>query len=211
MFVTFDNYYEIDEYNEFIQAAKNNNIQFTEYISIRAPYNWYVKVDTLPQFVNYEVSTPKDDKWLVSKMLARYPNEEYLLQRRIGNNVIEKYISPEPLIRARTAQYWMIFKSGGHTELMKISENIESEKLYVLGKARGYFLILTFNKYFQSFIHKNFILLEKETTGQYGNPGEIEQALNYKILVKEKLENKTMELPYYQGGKYYPLKRLSTI
>lgn len=212
MYITFDNYYTIEEYIEFIQAAKNNNVVFKEFISIRQPYLWYVQVETPPQFVNYDVADKDIEKWLVSKLDARYPNEEYLLQRRVGSNKqIEKYISPDPLKQARTEPYFLIFKSGGIPQLMELSKEIPEAKLWDLGDYRGYKYVLTFNKYFKGHIPLDKILLEKTNPKDFSNPGEIEQYINYKILIKEKMINKTIELPFVKNGKYYPLKRNSTI
>lgn len=208
MFITFDNYYTEEEYNHFIQAAKNNNIAFTEFISIRPPYYWYLEVETAPQFVNYEVATKADEKWLVSKIKALNPSEEYLLQRRTGSKTaIEKYISNTQFKRMRTDPYFLIFKNGGRGVPLQMSKEIPDEEIYVIGKVKGQYYHLTFNQYFKSFINENDVVLEKTSMNDFTLPGEVEQTLNYKKFVINKLKNKTLDLPYFKNGVYYPLKR----
>jgi hypothetical protein len=208
MYITFDNYYSEEKYNEFIQASKNNNIQVQEYISIRPPYFWYLKVDQTPQFLNFETLPKKDEKWLVSKLQARYPNEEYILQRRIGSNIaFEKYISNSVLVKTRTEPYFIIFKAGGKAEVQELSTKIPDVKIWDLGKIRGYHYLVSFNKYHKNFLLSTQIVIEKTKPNEFKNPGEVEQFLNYNIFVKYKLENKTIEVPYFENGNFVPLKK----
>jgi len=44
-YITFDEFYGVNEYNSFINAAKNNGVEIREWISTRPPYNWYLEID----------------------------------------------------------------------------------------------------------------------------------------------------------------------
>ena len=88
MIFTIDPYYNTKFYNESLEALKNNKVVFSEYISIKTPYNWYLKIEKEPIMVNYDIITPSDRKFIVTKVIALRENEEYYLQRR---NILRIY------------------------------------------------------------------------------------------------------------------------
>ena len=140
IFITFDSYYGVNEYNSFKTAAKNNGIEYEEYLRIRPPFNRYLKLNNkadLPSFVNYDFATSSDKKWLVSTVKAVRPNEEYLLRRRDGKDIrYFDFILPKNLEEAHKQDYIMVFKAMSFTELSIISKKLGNIKIYKWGQAK---------------------------------------------------------------------------
>jgi len=226
LYITFDRYYNVDTYNSFKVAAKNNGIEFEEYIKIRPPYIRFLKIKTkkdLPSFVNYDFATSSEIKWLVSVIKPVQPNEEYLLKRREGKDISYwNYITPKPMEDLTEQDYVMVFRSTDFTEMSQISEKLGDTKIYKWGKAKGYSIYYTYNPYIRGLLSERNILMEY---GKAANPsrairyspkvpkvkGDIEYDLNHFILISEKLENKTLEAEYWESGKIFPLKRSTFI
>ena len=133
MFYTIDNYYSVKFYNQTKEALKNNSIKFSEFIDIKSPYSWYFNLDNglKPIMVNYDEK--EKYRFLVSKVLALRPNEEYTLQRRedsSGNN-IKKYIYNDAF--RDSEEYGILFHIKSKDELIKLSKQYPG-KIYYLGK-----------------------------------------------------------------------------
>lgn len=211
MYITFDPFYSVDQYNDFIKNAKKNDMKVEEYISIKPPHYWYVKVNKsqLPFFLRYKEATADTTRWLVEKLKPLYPNEEIILKRRPTDSLTdyEKFVSPKIFKKVRTASYACLFRYKNNEELMKITKEMPF-KIYVLGKYRTWNLALCFNKYIRNYVFSSWVLIEKTKDNQFSKPGEFEQHLNYKILVSEKFDNKTIEYPFFKDGVLHPLKRL---
>src|SRR6056297_1800045 len=89
IFICFDEYYPVDEYNAFLVAAKNNKVSFEEFIRVRPPFNRFIMIDPkdTPTFVDFDKGTSSDIKWLVSTVKPRRPDEAYYLRRRPGQDI----------------------------------------------------------------------------------------------------------------------------
>ena len=226
LYITFDDYYEVDDYNAFLTAAKNNRIQYEEYIKIKPPYKRFLRLESIkdiPKFVNFEYADNSDIKFLISTVKPVRPNEEYILRRRPGKDVSYwDYIMPEPLEEVHKKDYIMVFKAQDMTELNKISKKLGSSKIYKWGKAdrKGYKIYICFNPYIKGLVSSSKVLMEfgegadsglKHDKSIPSQRGELEYLLNYFVLVVEKLENKTVQLEYHENGKKVPLKKASFI
>lgn len=212
IYISFDDYYEVQQYNEFLTAANNNGVEYFEYISSKPPFNWYIKIDEkdLPTFVNFEEASSSTKKWLTNIMKPRRTNEVPKLLRRQTDNPkdFERFISPKELIEAKSAPYVMFFKSMNREQVMTFSKDLGDVPIYRLGEKtrRKGFIWFCANPYLQGIIPSNQVLLEKTSKNQYNKPGELEQVLNYTVLVTEKIEGKGIEMPYFQAGKWHPLR-----
>lgn len=181
MFYTLDNYYSVKFYNETREALKNNQIKFKEFIEIKSPYNWYFKIDDnlKPIMVNYDEK--QKYRFLVQKVQALRPNEEYLLQRReddAGSN-IKKYIFNDAF--RDSEEYGIFFHIKSKDELLKISKEFPG-KIYYLGKYydNKFRVCLCNNIMIKNYINPGQILLEK--TPEMKEPGRFEAEFNYKVL-----------------------------
>lgn len=225
LYISFDNYYDVDTFNSFKVASKNNGIEFEEYLRVRPPYTRWLKMKSkndLPSFVNYDIATVSDKRWLVSVVKPTKPNEEYLLRRREGlDNQYWKYILPKPLQDTKKIKYIMFFNSNDFTELSKISKELGKSKIFKLGKTtktKNLTIYYTFNPLIQGLIQQSNILMEfgeraigngaiKYSKTVPDNPGEMEYYLNYFVLINEKLENKTLEAEFWFNGNINPISR----
>jgi hypothetical protein len=218
-FITFDPYYGVEEYRSFLTAAKNNGVEYEEFIRIRPPYTRYIMIDPkeMPKFVNYDKATSSDQRWLISCVKPVQPNEAYYLRRREGQDISYfNYILPKPLQKMHEEDYVCIFKAWDMTELNDWTRKLgKGTKVYKWGHTdlKGYNIYVCFNPYIKGIIPNSRILLEYDNTGELTKkkvpkrPGEIEYELNHFILVQEKLINKTWLLEYYEDGKKVPLKK----
>jgi hypothetical protein len=222
-YITFDEYYDVREYNSFLTACKNNSIQYQEYINIKPPHYRYLKLDkdNLPVFLNYDIADAGIVKFLVSVVKPSYPNEKYLLTRRPGKDISYwEYILPEDMKTAHKKDYFIMFKSNSFNELQEISKKLGKVKIFKLGrsKLRKNNLYYCYNPYIKGFLNFDNIVLEygkeaKNSTAIHSNkkvpntPGQIEVNLNYYYLVKEKLEDKHYLAEFWYNGLVNPLKK----
>lgn len=213
VYITFDPYYEADEYNDFLTAASNNGIDYKEFISVKSPYMWYIQLDMddAPRFINYDLLSSSAEKFIVNKMLPRDPSEAYKLLRRNTDNQkdIERFVSPKPLVDAKKEEYVCFFKAFNKNELLNLSRELGHTKIWKLAKTKHKGTIyMTFNPYIKGLIPSDNIFFEKTSKGQFNKLGQLEYELNHKHLVTEKLDGKGMELEFYQNGKYNPLRAI---
>ena len=210
MFITFDPYYDINQYNHFIKVAKSKGLEIKEYISLKAPHHWYIKVNQahFPAFLDFKLASDAMSKYLVEKLTPLYPNEAMLLTRRPTDSLVnfEKFVSPKVFQRVKNASYVCLFRYKNRQELLNITKELPT-KIYDLGYHKTWNLAICFNKYIRNHVFSSHILIEKTNETQFGTPGEFELHLNYKILVNTKFNNKTIEYPYAENGNYFTLKR----
>lgn len=218
-FITFDPYYGVEEYRSFLFAAKNNGIEYEEFIRLKAPFNRYIMIDPkeMPKFVNYDVATSADKNWLISVVKPVQPNEAYYLRRREGQDISYfNYILPEPLKKMHEEDYVCVFKAWDMTELNDWTRKLgKGTKVYKWGHAdlKGFNIYVCFNPYIKGIIPNSRILLEYDNNGINSKkkvprkPGYIEYELNHFVLVQEKLINKTWNLEYHENGQKVPLKK----
>lgn len=197
MFYTIDNYYSVKFYNQAKEALKNNKIKFTEFIDTKTPYKWYFKLEETPIMVNYD--TIKKGRFLVSKVLALRPNEEYIIQRReddSGTN-IKKYIFNDAFRDAEN--YGVFFHIKSKDELLKISKQFPV-KIYYLGKYYGnkFRVCLCNNALIKNYIEPGQILLEK--TPEMKDPGRFEADFNFYVLKSNDFIIKYTETIYALNG-----------
>ena len=202
MYITLDDYYTTLEYNQSIQALKNNNKEFKEFISIKSPFNWYIKIDEEPIMVNYDLAKKSDVRFLVNKVQTLKDNEEYLFQRKDDSNSskgVTKYSENIPLREARFSDYSCFFNAINQEQLIQISKELPV-KIYYFGRyLKKYKVCLCTNKMILNFINKDQILLEKE---QKQEPGRFEAELNYKVFKNLDFLDKYTFTPYFENGSY---------
>ncbi len=199
MFYTIDEYYDVNFYNQAKEALKNNNINFSEFLEIKNPYRWFFKLpDTIkPIMVNYDEISK--NRFLVRKVVALRPNEEYLLQRRNsseGSN-ITRYIYNDAFEDAK--DYGIFFNIKNKEELLRISKEYPG-KIYYLGKYYGnrFRVCLVNNPMIKNYINPAQILLEKNPDMK--EPGRFEAEFNFKVLKQNDYIYKTIETIYAENG-----------
>lgn len=208
MLITIDPYYTITEYRQATAALDNNKINYKEFLSIRAPYNWYVDLESIPSMTNFDEITKSQERFLVNIIKPIRPNEEYLVQRRDndkGEKAIERFVLNDPLREAEKSDYSCFFNVKSSDELREISKSVPGTKFYYFGKYFGnkYKIVLCNNKMIRNFVQLENILTEKSPKESVI---DMEVELNYKFFrLRERLEKYT-EQPYFLDGKYFPVK-----
>ncbi len=214
-YITFDSYYSVDKYNQFLSAAKNNSINYLEYICVRTPYEWYIAIDNkdLPNFLNYDEISATNEKYLVSVLKPRDSSGRVSLLRRETDSPlkIEKFVSPNALKLARTKESVTVFRGFSKTRIIELSRVLGKDKnsiIYSLGDSKKGEIFFTFNPYIRSIISQNNIILEVNSKSDYNKVGEIESFINYNYLRVEKLTYKSHLLDMWVGGKVIKQKPL---
>lgn len=206
MFITLDEYYDIEFYNECKETLKNNDVKFKEFISVKPPYNWHFEVQNKPMFVNYDEMSTKDQRWLVNKVQVLRDNEEYLFLRRNndkGPKALLKFVENEPLKESRKSDYSVFFSVKNREELERISKEYPA-KIWYFGKyyRNKYRVCLANNSVIKNFLNPDQILLEKSDN----KPGMFEAELNWKVFRGFDMLEKFTETPYFLDGKYHRVK-----
>ena len=215
MFITFDKYYNVNQYNNFLISARNNKIDYVQYISIKPPHHRYLKIDKkyVPNFLNYHICDKSYEKWLISTIIPLYSNEYYFLQRKIGqDNNFEQYVTPKELLNISEENRLIIFKSNSTSFIRNISSQTY-DNIFELTKSKEkkYNIYLTTDDSIINEIGNSNILMSFNNIGIYHNETipkyyELEYLLNYYIFNKDKIENKTYKLSYWRNGQYFPIK-----
>ena len=216
-YFTLDSYYGIKDYNRFISSAKNNNIEFEEFINIKPPHNRYIMVDDedVPKFIDYDLASKPDTRWLIAAVKPTQPNELYYLERREGQDISYfNYILPQEFKNMHNEDYICIFKGWDSTEINNWSKLVQGVKIYKWGEAivKGYKIYVCFNPYISGIIPSSRKLLEYDNNLKLSKKsvpkiqGMIEYELNHFVLIQEKLINKTYLLEYHLNGYKVPLK-----
>jgi len=166
---TVDPYTSIIQYNVALQALRNNIIPVKEFISLRAPYLWFLDLPYAPLLVNYDTIEKGQLKYVVTKVKPIRAQDEYLLQRRESNAAdLYKYVENEPLREARESKYALFFNAASFESLKSISKNIPGAKIYYFGKFKNnkFRIALCTHPLIKSFANPNSFLIEKDNTSK---------------------------------------------
>ena len=203
MFLTIDDYYDTNFYNECIEALKNNKVEFNEFISTAAPYNFYFEVqdDDSPKFINYDEVPRSYNRFLVNKIIALNPKDDYIYQRRttyVNKAALDHYAVNDALETAEQSGEGIFF-TATKEEILKISKEYP-RKMFYMGRYfnRKYKVYFTDNLIVKNYLTKNQILVESNS---FNHVTDLETELNLKIFhLKDRLV-KLSETPYVLKGK----------
>lgn len=209
--ITFDKYYEKSQVNKFMEEFKNNygekSLRNREFVSILSPYRHYVKIrkTDLPVFLKYDKATSTQAKNAIVKIIPLKNSEEYKLKRRNTDADVDigRFIENEAFAEVHEHSYAIAFRYKTLEQMLNISKDLKID-IYDLGRQNNSWnLALGFDKGIKQFIHKDYILLEKESKSKFKRAGSFEQALNFNYLRASAFKNKTMQVPYFnKRGKY---------
>jgi hypothetical protein len=200
---TIDEYYNIPFYNEGLQAMRNNGVDYKEYISTKAPYNFYIESKEKPIMVNYDVLTNAMQKYIINKVEPATSSEEYLLSRRTqfeGIKGLKEYGMNKPMSMINKSDYACFFSVKNKTEMLELSESLGT--LFYFGKYYNNIRVgLCYNKMIKNMIEPDRILVEKTK-----NAIQMELDINFRIFRLNDRLRKFTETPYFKDGKYKPVK-----
>jgi len=201
-FFTIDPYSTINEYNQALEALKNNGIGYTEFISTLGKYYWYLSLEgnQRPIMINYTSMNKMEWTKTVSKTKPLKTNHVYLLYRRASEkSELSKYIDNDWLKIAKRTKS-IVFKITSKENLLLLSKTYG--RIYPLGV---YFngqlkLAICFNTEIKNSLTSDRIVVEK---GPH-KTGELELEINYKALRNQDKLIKYFETPYFEDGKFHP-------
>jgi len=229
---TIDPYTNVVQYNEAIQALRNNKVQFRQLISLRAPYQWYLELPYAPLLVNYDTLEKSDSRYIVTKVQPIRPADDWQLLRRESNaQDLPKYIENTPLTEARSSKYALFFNATSFDSMKIASKALPGVKIWYFGKHQGskYKIGLCTNKLILNFLPQNSVLLEKDATSKgfkeiggsegtggnagnnYTKPGFFEADLNFRVFKGKDYLKKYSETPYFLNGEYHQVKFQGTL
>lgn len=209
--VTIDPYYNIGFYNECKQALNNNEVEFTEYVSSKPPFNFYLEVENEPAFIDYDLVTNSYSRFLVNIVKPVKPNDEYIYTRRdsiTNTKALSHYCVNAPLRSAEISGEGIFF-TANKEEILRISKDFP-RKIWFMGRYfnRKYRIFFTDNLLVKNFISSDQVLVESRNVKR---STDMELELNYNIFKgKDRLE-KLSETPYLKNGKFYPVNIKSEI
>jgi hypothetical protein len=207
-FFTIDPFVSVASYNEALQALENNKIDYTEYISLYKNRNWYLSLENnqRPIMINYTEMDSTEWTKVVSKTKPLKTNHIYLLYRRSEKSDIGRYVENDWLKIAKKSTS-VVFKIDNKEELFRLSKVYG--KIYPLGVyfSNSMRLAICFNPGIKNALPPTRILLEK---GPH-KTGELELAINYKVLRNQDKIVKYMETPYWSQGKFYQTSPVSPL
>lgn len=198
-YVTIDPYYDLDFYNETLDALRNNKVRFSEYISIKNPFLWYFEVedDNIPKFINFDFCPKPEEKFLISKVYPCIPSDEVPLFRRHKGNNIWPYVFNDCF--QAVDNYCCLFNLKSKEQGTELSKSLG--RIYYLGKyySNKYRLCLTTNPNIRNFVPSEDILSEIKDP----SPLELlrmEADFNFKILYSKERIKKFSMTPYFEKG-----------
>ena len=205
MFITIDDYYNTEFYNECIEALKNNRVDFNQFISSKAPYKFYFEIQNPPTFINYDNVSESYARYLVNITKALTPNEDYKYLRRdsfSNTKALEQYCINDALSAGQKSNEGVFF-TGTRDEVLRISRDYP-RKIWYMGRYfnRRYMVFFADKLIVKNFLDEKNVLIDGSG---FKYITELETELNYKVFhLKDRLV-KLSQTPYIQKGQFYPI------
>ena len=207
-FFTIDPYVSITEYNQALQALENNGIKYTEFINVLGNKYWYLSLENnqRPIMINYDNIDNTTWTKVVSKTKPLKSNHIYLLYRRGEKSDIAKYVENDWLRKARKSKS-VVFTIRNKEEVLNLSKLYG--RIYPLGVYfnGGIKLAICFNPEIKNSLMPDRIKLEMDPH----KVGELELAINFKVLRNQDKIIKYVETPYWDKGNFYPTSPMSPL
>jgi hypothetical protein len=205
MFITIDEFYDINFYNECKEALKNNNIEFREFIRTISPYEFVLEVDKPPTFINYTVLNKSQERYLVNIIKPLRPNDEYIYERRdsyTNKKAIKHYAVNDALQSCEKSGECVIF-TANKDEALAISKDFP-RKIWFMGRYfnRKYKIFISDNILINNMLRPDQILISDK---RFKNITDIEVELNYNTFKIQDRLLKLSETPYVYKGRFYPI------
>ena len=211
LLITIDPYYDIQFYNECKEALKNNNVEFKEFISVKQPFDFYLEVENVPTFINYDEIARSRSRYLVNIITPLKPSEDYIYERResfTNLKAIKRYAINEPLESAQQSGEGIFF-TANKDEILRISKEYP-RKIWFMGKYfnHKYRVFFTDNLIVKNYINESQILVESK---QFKLVTELESELNFKIFREKDRLEKLSVTPYIKNGIFYPVSSVRPV
>lgn len=208
VFITIDPYYTVQQYNEALEALKNNNVEYNEFILSKPPFHFYLELPYVPLLVNYDELSQSNERYLVNIVKPLTINDAYIYMRRDSYSDVKGLLHYAVNDALKTGQETGegIFFSAEKDEVLRISKEYP-RKIFFFGKYfnRKYKVFFTDSLLVKNFLNTGQILTESNS---FKYITELEVQLNYSVFhLKDRLE-KLSQTPYIYNGIFYPVKSI---
>ena len=209
MFISIDDYYDIDFYNDALMALEENDVQYSEHILFQNSSipKYCLNLPSAPLMVHYNSLLPEEEKYLVSKVIPIDANSSVELYRKHGD--FGKGIRKEIYLNdafLSIENYAAFINISSKEEALKLSKDIPL-KIWYLGKYfNKYKVCLITSDYFIPALKESQILLEKT---EKMSIVRFEQEFNFNVLHRKDRLIKYSKTPYFEGGVFYKPKNLT--
>lgn len=209
MFISVDDYYDIDFYNDALMALEENGVQYSEHILFQNSSipKYCLNLPSAPLMVHYNSLLPEEEKYLVSKVIPIDANSSVELYRKHGD--FGKGIRKEIYLNdafLSIENYAAFINISSKEEALKLSKDIPL-KIWYLGKYfNKYKVCLITSDYFIPALKESQILLEKT---EKMSIVRFEQEFNFNVLHRKDRLIKYSKTPYFEGGIFYKPKNLN--
>ena len=209
MFISIDDYYDIDFYNDALMALEENGVQYSEHILFQNSSipKYCLNLPSAPLMVHYNSLLPEEEKYLVSKVIPIDANSSVELYRKHGD--FGKGIRKEIYLNdafLSIENYAAFINISSKEEALKLSKDIPL-KIWYLGKYfNKYKVCLITSDYFIPALKESQILLEKT---EKMSIVRFEQEFNFNVLHRKDRLIKYSKTPYFEGGIFYRPKNLT--
>jgi len=198
---TIDPFYDVNHYNESLQALENNKVKYEEFILLRTPYSFYLRLENKikPSMLNYENVTKSRWNSLLTKVRPLVPRDILKLYRFNKNlSSIKDYINNDAFNEALKSKRTIIFQYKNQEQLLNLSKTYG--KIYILGKYinNRYRLAMCFDPNIKNVLFPKSILIDMKEH----KLGELELEINNKILNNREKIIKWTQTPYFLNGVY---------
>lgn len=199
--------YDIKLYNEFLNNLKNHNVNYNEFVSTKN-YQFVLQTERYPEILDYYPLNKSQSLFLVAKVKAVIPTDEYLYRRKnLTNNKTNLNFCMNDAYNyfndIKTEEPYFYFINIQNKER---AEKLSSEigRIYYMGKYvnNRYSVFLTNNQYIGTIISIDDILASGS------NLFEAELQLNYECFRLQDRLKKFSMTPYYENGKQFLPKTL---
>ena len=209
MFISIDDYYDIDFYNDALMALEENGVQYSEHILFQNSSipKYCLNLPSAPLMVHYNSLLPEEEKYLVSKVIPIDANSSVELYRKHGD--FGKGIRKEIYLNdafLSIENYAAFINISSKEEALKLSKDIPL-KIWYLGKYfNKYKVCLITSDYFIPALKESQILLEKT---EKMSIVRFEQEFNFNVLHRKDRFIKYSKTHYFEGGIFYKHKNLT--
>ena len=199
MIYSTDKYYDINQYNDFINTLKERSINFNEFINTKN-YQFYLETESDPFIIKYDLITKNQKLFLVSKVKELTSKDVQSLTRRnshVGKSAIQLAYNDAYNDFKDSTVYFIDIKSKDH--VLELSKKLG--KIYYFGKYfnNRYRIGLTNNSYVRNFVNLDDILSS-------GTLIQAELNLNYEVFNHKDFLKKYSMTPYFENGSYFAPK-----
>ena len=137
MFVSIDDYYDVNFYNDSLMALEENGVQFTEHILFKDKIpKFCIELPREPLMIHYNVVPLEHEKYLVSKVIPLDANSSVTLYRKkvdYGKGIRPEMYLNDALSSIEPGQYAAFVDIKSQEEAIALTKEIPL-RIYFLGK-----------------------------------------------------------------------------